>query len=136
MESDRASADHGDVLHATLHAHALAGGGHPQPLRQHRDLTGSIADFVEPEGHERQTPRRGDDTADADGLILIAAGMTLQIRDVRIAQRKRAPAQRHGETDDSEEAVHNESPIPNPQSPIPSRVDRAESWNDAGCGYA
>src|SRR5438552_13358716 len=115
-------------MHPTIHAYALARGQHPERLRQHGYLTRSIADLVEPERHQRQTPGRSDDAADADRVVLIAAGMTLQIRDVRVPQRNRAPTQDNGESDDGEHlSPHCEHPL-NPYCEHPLNP-QSGMWN-------
>src|SRR5262249_49788014 len=72
------------------HAHVLASRGHTEVLRHDGDFTRTVVHFVEPQRDERQPPRARDDSADADGSILITAWMALEINDVGIAKRKRA----------------------------------------------
>src|SRR6185503_11336781 len=146
MKSERAAAEHRDFLHAASDAHVFAGCRHAEPVRQHGYFPCSVVHFVEPEGHERQTPGVGDDAADADGVILITAGMTSQIGDVRIPQRHRAPTQGDSEPNAGEYPWNPHSSHPwnpyrsNPWNPHPQSalrnpqcgMDRAESWNYDG----
>src|SRR6476469_5738204 len=77
VHSQRAPAQHGDVLDAAAHADALAGGRHAQVLREHGHLAGTIVDLIEAKRHQRHAPRARHHAAHADGAIVIAARVAL-----------------------------------------------------------
>src|SRR5262249_37852476 len=84
VEPDGLSAEGRELVDASLHADARALRRRTAAVRHDRDLARAVAHFVESDGHERHAPGAGDDAVDGHRAVLIAAGVVLDIGDLRV----------------------------------------------------
>jgi hypothetical protein len=104
VQAERLSAEHADIVHPAFDAYVRASRRRSRVLRHHRHIAAPIVHAVHTERHERQTPRTGDDSVDADSAILPASGVAADFGDTRRMKAHCAPRCRDHEREGGDEA--------------------------------